>query len=217
MRVACVGYREWSLNIYDRLASSTDDVFLIIRSKAQFDAAAIQDFHPDLVLFYGWSWIVPPSLVTGSTCLMLHPSPLPLYRGGSPIQNQIISGEEDSKVTIFIMDDEIDAGNIIAQADLSLAGSLAEIFARIEEAGVRLTLDILRNGYVARPQDHEKATKCRRRSPAESEITVEELTSSTAQHLYNKIRMLADPYPNAFIKTADGRRLLIKSADIAGD
>lgn len=217
MRVACVGYREWSLNIYDRLVNATDDVFLIIRSKAQFDEAAIKDFHPDLVLFYGWSWIVPPSLVAGSKCLMLHPSPLPLYRGGSPIQNQIIAGEEDSKVTIFIMNDEIDAGDIVAQADLSLSGSLADIFKRIEEAAFQLTLDILRNDYVARPQDHERATKCRRRTPAESEITLEELTSSTAQYLYNKIRMLADPYPNAFIKTVDGRRLLIKLAEIAGD
>ena len=27
---------------------------------------------------------------------MLHPSPLPKYRGGSPIQNQIINGEKKS-------------------------------------------------------------------------------------------------------------------------
>lgn len=217
MRVACVGYRGWSLNIYDRLARATDDMFLIIRSKAQFDETAIKDFRPDLVLFYGWSWIVPPSLIDGCKCLMLHPSPLPLYRGGSPIQNQIIAGEKDSKVTIFIMNDEIDAGDIVAQTDLSLSGSLDDIFGRIEEAGFQLTLNILRNGYVARPQNQERATKYRRRTPAESQITLEELTSSTALHLYNKIRMLADPYPNAFIKTADGLRLLIKSAEIAGD
>ena len=51
---------------------------------------------------------------------MLHPSPLPKYRGGSPIQNQIIRGVVDSMVTIFVMNDKIDAGDIIAQSPFLL-------------------------------------------------------------------------------------------------
>ena len=35
-----------------------------------------------------------------------------------------------------------------------------------------------------------------------------------AEYLYNKIRMLANPYPNAFIRTADGKKLMITSAHI---
>ena len=38
-----------------------------------------------------------------------------------------------------------------------------------------------------------------------SEITIEELENCTVKELYNKIRCLADPYPNAFIKTKDGK------------
>ena len=48
---------------------------------------------PDIVLFYGWSWKVSEKLINKFDCLMLHPSPLPKYRGGSPIQNQIRSCE----------------------------------------------------------------------------------------------------------------------------
>lgn len=214
MRIACVGYRDWALNIYDRLAASTDHVFLIFRSEAQFKVDALDDFKPDLVLFYGWSWIIPADLLERHACLMLHPSPLPRYRGGSPIQNQIIAGESSSKVSLFVMTDELDAGDLVGQQDLSLAGTLDDIFKRMEEAGVELTLRLLEHGLQRVRQDHSAATFCKRRTPSDSEITPDELATKPAEYLYNKIRMLADPYPNAYILTADGKKLLIKSAHI---
>ena len=48
---------------------------------------------------------------------MLHPSPLPKYRGGSPIQNQIINGESKSAVTLFKINNKIDQGDIIYQKE----------------------------------------------------------------------------------------------------
>jgi len=47
-----------------------------------------------------------------------------------------------------------------------------------------------------------------------SELTIEELSEESAEYLYNKIRMLQDPYPNPYIKTKDGKRLIINSATI---
>lgn len=214
MRIACVGYRDWALNIYDRLASSTDHIFLIFRSKAQFNVDVLDDFKPDIVLFYGWSWIIPVDLLERHICLMLHPAPLPRYRGGSPIQNQIIAGETSSKVTLFVMTAELDAGDIVGQQDLSLAGTLDDIFTRMEESGVELTLNLLEHGLVRVPQDHVNATFCKRRTPCDSQITPEELATKSAEYLNNKIRMLTDPYPNAYILTADGKKLMITTAHI---
>jgi methionyl-tRNA formyltransferase len=214
MRVACVGYRDWALNIYDRLAASTDHTFMIFRSKAQFNVDALDDFKPDLALFYGWSWIVPRDVLERHMCLMLHPSPLPRYRGGSPIQNQILAGEISSKVSVFVMTDEIDAGDLVGQQDFSLAGTLDDIFKRIEDSGVALTLRLLEHGLDRTPQDHSAATYCKRRNPSDSEITMDELASKPAEYLYNKIRMLSDPYPNAYIMTADGKKLMLTAAHI---
>jgi len=214
MRVACVGYRPWALNIYDRLSAGTDHTFLIFRSRAQFKVDVLDDFKPDLVLFYGWSWTVPSDLLERHTCLMLHPSPLPQYRGGSPIQNQIIEGKTSSKVSLFVMTDELDAGDLVGQQDLSLVGTLDEIFNRMENAGVELTRLLLKHGLKRVPQDHSKATFRKRRTQGDSEITAEELASKPAEYLYNKIRMLAAPYPNAYILTADGKKLMIAAAHI---
>lgn len=214
MRVACVGYRHWALNIYDALAARSTHNFLIFRSKDQFKVDVLTDFKPDLVLFFGWSWIVSPDLLERYTCLMLHPSPLPRYRGGSPIQNQIIAGETSSKVTLFVMTNEVDAGDIVGQKDISLMGSLDEIFKRMENIGIELTLGLLEHGLQRLPQDNSLATFCKRLSPIDSEITPQELATKSAQYLYNKIRMLADPYPNAFILTSDGKKLVITAAHI---
>ena len=43
---------------------------------------------------------------------MLHPSPLPKFRGGSPIQNQIIRNKKKSMVTIFRINNILDGGDI---------------------------------------------------------------------------------------------------------
>jgi methionyl-tRNA formyltransferase len=92
--------------------------------------------------------------------------------------------------------------------------TLGDIFKRMEDAGVELTRHLLEYGLQRVPQDHSAATFCKRRTPGDSEITAEELASKPAEYLYNKIRMLADPYPNAYILTADGKKLKITAAHI---
>ena len=214
MRIACISYREWALEIYDEISRRTNHTVLIIRNKEQYDDGVLLDFKPDLALFYGWSWKVSANVIEKIKCIMLHPSHLPKYRGGSPIQNQIIAGETHSAVTLFLMNDEMDAGDIIAQEQFSLGGHLKEILHRITKTGLKLTLQILDQGYTPTPQDHSQATFCSRRKLEESELTLDELKNYDSHYLFNKIRMLEDPYPNAFIQTLDGKRLIIKRAEL---
>ena len=214
MKVACVGYRDWSINIYNKLKNKTDHEFLMQLSKEDFSEKGIQQFDPDIVLFYGWSDIVSVKLIENFKCLMLHPSPLPKYRGGSPIQNQIIRGEIHSAISIFLMNEGTDTGPIVDQAYLSLSGSIKQIFNRIEVAGYKLTRDILDSDIVFKDQNHKQATYFERRKPHESEITIEELETKSSEYLINKIRMLQDPYPRPYIITADKKKLYIHEVSL---
>jgi methionyl-tRNA formyltransferase len=215
MKIACIGYRSWSLSIYTKIQHRFRDYeFLTQGSNGEFRESEIHSFDPSIILFYGWSDIITSSLISRYTCLMLHPSPLPKYRGGSPIQNQIIRGETESAVTIFVMDDGIDTGPIVRQEYLSLDGSLKDIFGRIESIGYDLTKDILQNGLNAKEQDHSAATNFSRLTPAMSELTLDELENRSSLYLNNKIRMLQDPYPNPYIKTKDGKMLVINEVTI---
>ena len=214
MNIACITYRDWAINIYDKLYDTFKDEhnFLIWRKKDDFDASKLKEFRPDLILWYGWSWIVDDVFVNNYESVMLHPSPLPKYRGGSPIQNQIINGEKIGAVTLFKMNEELDKGDIYQQLPMSLTGTLEDIFRRISDLGFAATCDIINNHYTLRAQDESKSSYYKRRSPNDSEITLDELKTKSSEYLHNKIRMLNDPYPNAFIKTKDGEKIyLIKS------
>jgi len=241
MNIVFVGYRKWSYQILINLLkvksnkwqiiavispSSTEadfnnlsvPVLIVDPRKLRIDTTLhqITKYRPNIFLFYGWSWMIPQELYKSYTCLILHPSPLPKYRGGSPLQHQIIYGEKTSAVTILKVTKNIDAGPIYSQTNFSLSGSLPQIFNRIVKIGSRNTkqvLDDIANKNIHPIVQNEKsATYYKRRKPEDSEITLDDLRSKTAIELYNFIRALADPYPNAFIMCKDGKKLLLTHA-----
>ena len=202
------GYRDWAVRIYDTLGVDWDFV-----SSPEELKQATEKNNYDTIFFIGWSWIVDEKLLESSRCICMHPSALPKYRGGSPIQNQIIDGVTDSAVTFFVMDNELDHGRILWQEELKLVGSLTYIFAKMSvlgRFGIEFILDNPEHeGYE---QDHSQATTCKRRKPKDSEIKSQDFSCATAEQLYNKIRCLQDPYPNPYILCANGTKLFIKEA-----
>ena len=215
MKVLCVGYRTWALDIYDKLFKNhqNGEVF-IIRRKEDYSEEFVKTLNPDIILFYGWSWIISETIVNTYKCIMLHPSKLPKYRGGSPIQNQIIDGEIESAVTLFLMNTNLDAGPILFQKMMTLDGHIIDIFSRITKLGYEGTMKLLANPIVGVKQKDADATYCKRREKSQSEVTLDELATKPADYLYNKIRMLEDPYPNAFFVANDGKKILFKGVEI---
>jgi len=214
MKILCVGYRKWALSIYDKLKCNSNHEFYIIKSEIDFDESKVKNYRPDIILFYGWSKIVNKNIIENYNCIMLHPSPLPKYRGGSPIQNQIINDEKKSAVSLFLMGEGLDDGPILKQKRYSLTGNLSDIFNRIIKIGYSLTMEILNEGLNPIEQNHSKATIFKRRKSEESEITIEEIQNKPARYLYNKVRMLQDPYPNAFIRAGDNKKIFVTIAHI---
>jgi len=95
-----------------------------------------------------------------------------------------------------------------------LTGTLDDIFKRISILGFAATCNIINGNYKLKPQNHSESTYFIRRQPKESEITLLELQNKSSEYLYNKIRMLSDPYPNSYIRTSDGKKLIIKDAEV---
>ena len=212
MKILCVGYRDWAIKIYTNLKKRRKNIFLHY-TKSYLEKKILK-VNPDIILFYGWSWIIKKKIFKNYDCFMLHPSPLPKYRGGSPIQNQIIRDEKNSAVTIFKVNEIIDGGDIYFQKKILLTGSLSEIFERIIKEGTKGTLKILnKKKNKTKKQNHNIATYFKRRKPQQSEITVKEIKEKPAKYIANKIRMLDDPYPNAFIKLKN-KKLFIKKFEI---
>jgi len=75
----------------------------------------------------------------------LHASLLPDYRGAAPINYAVINGEEKTGATTFFINEKIDEGNILLQAELEIspnenAGSLHD---RLMEIGAELVVKTL--------------------------------------------------------------------------
>jgi methionyl-tRNA formyltransferase len=212
MNIICCGYRDWAKKIFLSLPQKHNYLFIKDNNELIYDFCV--SFKPDFFLFYGWSWIVDKKILDIAPCICLHPSPLPKYRGGSPIQNQIINGETESMVTLFYMSNKLDAGDILIQEKFSLSGHLDEIFCRITDIGIRLTKKILDGNFFITPQDNSKRTIFKRRTPEQSEITIEDFRNKTSDELYDFIRMIEDPYPNAFFICKDKRKLFFKRVEL---
>lgn len=214
MKILFCGYRQWALNVCSEL-SRKFDVTLAKTSAASDNHMSTGEY--DLVLFVGWSWIIPDKYIRKYKCLCVHPSPLPKYRGGCPLQHQIIDGVEKSAISIFIMDNKLDHGPILSQTSLDLTGELGDVMSRLAhrtewELGKIIERLEKEPDWTGVEQAHSKATIYKRRTPSDSEIKVEDFNQFTAKQLYNKIRALQDPYPNAYITCKDGTKLYLTQA-----
>lgn len=121
-----------------------------------------------LVMAYGHilrdEFIVTPRLGT----LNLHTSILPKYRGASPIQTALASGERETGVTLMRMVRRLDAGPVadVERVPIESRDTALELEARLAAACVPLlkrTLPQLRDGTLMfTPQDDTAATFCRK-------------------------------------------------------
>tara|TARA_B100001113_G_C21030552_1_gene587807 strand:+ start:144 stop:824 length:681 start_codon:yes stop_codon:yes gene_type:complete len=217
-------YRDWSRKIYERVVGSRDEhVEIIYVTEGDDLKSLIQKHEPICIFFIGWSWIIEADIVNNYECICLHPSPLPKYRGGSPLQNQIINGEKNSAISLFLMDEYIDKGDILFQKEFSLRGNLSEIYDRITDLGIEgvnrlIDFKLYEGGkFVGEKQDHNKSTYYKRRKPSMSEIKIDDIREFTASQLHDKVRALQDPYPNAFITCKDGTKLFFKNTEVENE
>lgn len=203
-------YRNWALLLYKKLIKKHKNMILVNNPK-KLTAAYVKRIKPEIIFFPDWSWIIPHDIVKNYQCVCFHESNLPKFRGGSPIQNQIIRGIKKTKTTAFIMNEEIDAGDILLQKDLSLDGSLNEIFSRMIENDYFMINRIIQGKFKRRRQSG-KSSKFKRRGPEESELKTLDYSE---KYLYDFIRMLADPYPNAFVKFGK-KKIVFKDVEFDG-
>ena len=223
IKVVGVGYRSWAKAIFNEVGELPDVDLVQVHTKETDLLAVLKAVDPEVVLFYGWSWIVTDTVISQFSCYCLHPSDLPLYRGGSPIQHQVLAGIEHTKLTLFKMDQGLDTGPICKQAYLNLCGNIETIYSTIQTMGLTITkrfLEDWKSGTVtlqSQPVCTKQYNRYIRRKPCESEITLDEIACMTAEHFHNKVRCLTDPYPNAFITCGDGTRIYITETKLGLD
>ena len=95
--------------------------------------AQLQSYRPEVIVVAAYGRLLPREVLTIPRfgCLNLHPSLLPKYRGPAPVAGAILAGDDNTGVSLMLLDEGMDTGPIIAQRERLIdasddAGTLTE-------------------------------------------------------------------------------------------
>ncbi len=193
--------KPWNIDAFHRQTLGLPGQWHLIESVGELNIKRLHDINPRYIFFPHWSWRVPEEILNCFECVCFHLTDVPYGRGGSPLQNLIVRGHHETKVSALRMVTEIDAGPVYMKRPLSLEGSAEEIFERLADVVFNMIGAIIASEPNPIPQMGEPLDFVRR-TPEESELPLTGKMSA----MYDHIRMLdARTYPPAFLEWGDFR------------
>ena len=202
-----IGCRPWNRKLFDEVVCRFPGEWHFIGSREELTTRKIRGIDPRFIFFLHWSWRVPDEIVDGFECVCFHMTDVPFGRGGSPLQNLIVRGHRDTKVTALRMTRELDAGPVYLNEPLNLHGRAQEIYIRAGETAARMIARIIQARMPPTPQTGE-VVMFKRRKPEESNVA----QIQSLAELYDYIRMLdADDYPHAFLEAGGFRMEFVRA------
>ena len=187
-----------------------------VRDEESMDA--LRRFAPDLIVVAAYGQILRPELLQLPLlgCINIHGSLLPRWRGAAPIQASILAGDTETGITIMMMDEGIDTGDMLDKrtipiADDDTAGSL---FAKLAPVGAELLVETLPK-YLSgelkpQPQPEEGATYAKMLKKEDGHLDF----SQTAEELERRVRAFS-PWPGTFFEW-EGAPLKVHRAHVDG-
>ncbi|MFJ9311598.1 MULTISPECIES: methionyl-tRNA formyltransferase [Streptomyces] len=207
----------WSDSVAD--LAEKHGIPVIIRNRPDDELVErLKEVAPDIIVANNWRTWMPPEIynlpVHGT--LNIHDSLLPAYAGFSPLIWALINGEPEVGVTAHLMDEELDAGDIVIQRSVAVGptDTTTDLFHRTVDLIAPVTTEAL--GLIASGQteftrqDRSKASFFHKR--AEEDIRID--WTWPAEDLERLIRAQSAPYPSAFT-FHKGQRLEVVSAVVS--
>ncbi|MEO8456311.1 MAG: methionyl-tRNA formyltransferase [Chloroflexota bacterium] len=130
--------------------------------------------------------------------LNVHPSLLPKHRGASPIAGAILAGDDETGVSIMLMDAGMDSGPVLAQRRVPLSGdeTTGALTASLAEVGADLLAETLPRWLAGeiepQPQDGSQSTVTRLIKKEDGAID----WSLSAEEIARRVRAY-NPWPGA--------------------
>jgi len=179
----------------------------------------------DLFIVASYSKILPKEVINipFRGTIGVHPSLLPKYRGASPIQSVIIDGEKETGVSIYLLDEKMDHGPVLAQSKLPLAepgyrqlanSNYENLSNKLAELSGNMLTEILpkflAGEITPQPQNHNEATFTKKFTSEDGFVDPDKDDPILVER---KIRAL-NPEPGVWMRRNDGKRVKLLEADI---
>lgn len=167
-----------------------------ILNKKKLNISNLKKINPRYIFFIHWNEKVTKEIYENFECIVFHTSPLPFGRGGSPIQNLIIRGIKKSPVCAIKMTKVIDGGPVYDSMNITLNGTISEIFSRIANKIEKLIIKICKNNPKPLRQEGN-VVKFNRLKNKDNKI----LNKHSIKEIYDRIRMVdGEGYDKAYIR-----------------
>lgn len=124
----------------------------------------LNEEHIELVIVYGWNYLIPVKTLKQIDFYNVHASPLPKYRGPYPVVFQLLNKENKIGITIHKMDETYDTGDIYLQKFVNvdynrLSYLEVNIFRAVQKSMLQLIKDYLNNNICSLlPQSNDNAS-----------------------------------------------------------
>jgi len=189
-------HKQWHIDVFHERVSRYSGHWHLITEPEELTLQLIEKIQPRYIFFPHWSYKVADNILEAAECVCFHETDLPFGRGGSPVQNLIKLGHNETVVSALLMTNELDAGPVYLKHPLSLLGTAQAIYERSADT-IADMIQLMTTQTIKPDAQKGDVTVFKRRSPEQSVID-ESITDISA--LYDHIRMLdADTYPKAFI------------------
>ena len=187
-----------------------------LRLNEKLKNAMITD-PPDLAFVVDFGQIIEEPFLNGPRhgCLNIHPSLLPRWRGAAPVQRAILNGDAVTGVTVFRLVKELDAGPILAQAEvpLPILTDASELFQNLALKGSQIAVQsvksIIEGNYQFLKQNSEFVTYAAKLSKEEANISWDRCCFS----VHNTVRAFAAS-SGAFATVIDKRLKIWRTAPV---
>jgi methionyl-tRNA formyltransferase len=157
----------------------------VFTSIEDFDKAEATDY----ILVAAYGVILKDHILSAASCINVHPSDLPKYRGASPIASAIMNGERESAVCLIKMDAEIDAGAILMRERFQIGenDTVADVTRKVSEIGARLATKYLASSALFPPVPQAGEPTFTRKILPEDEVID---WSKSVVDIHNQIRAI---------------------------
>lgn len=197
--------KSWNIdNAYRLMGSNPDKEICLIDKYDELTPDTVNTINPDYLFFPHWSWIIPEEIYNNYNCVVFHMTDLPYGRGGSPLQNLLVRGIYETKVSAIKVCKEVDAGPVYFKEPLNIAdGNADEILKRVSDIIFdRMIPRFFKKDDLIPKEQTGEIVSFKRRTPDQSEIP----EGLSQRQVYDYIRMLdGEGYPTAFRKYGKGR------------
>ncbi len=164
-------------------------------------ARELSEERADFFIVADYGKIIPLSLLQIPTAfsLCVHPSLLPLYRGPAPIEYALLEGQDETGVSIFKINERVDAGDVILQERIAIDDSddFFSLSKKLAVGGSALLIkvinNIIRNDYSLIPQNESEVILTQKLKKEDGRI----IWNSSAEQIKNLIRATLG-WPSAY-------------------